>query len=84
MVNCRDVARFLASGEQTDAGGRRNLAIRVHLLWCRHCRRYASQLELIGLASKIAMQPGPEELELKVRLERTLLGAADDPPRSRL
>ena len=79
MLNCRDVARSLASG-----GRRRSLAIRLHLLWCRHCRRYASQLELIGLASKIAMQPGPEELELKERLERTLLGAADDPPGSRL
>ena len=84
MLNCRDVARSLASDEADEAGGKQSLAIRLHLLWCRHCRRYASQLELIGLASKIAMQPGPEELELKVRLERTFLGAADDPPRSRL
>ncbi len=84
MLNCRDVARSLASGEQPDGGKRRSLAIRLHLLWCRHCRRYASQLDLIGLASKIAMQPGPEELELKERLERTLLGAADDPPSSGL
>ncbi len=84
MLNCRDVARSLAAGEQADNGSRRSLAIRLHLLWCRHCRRYASQLDLIGLASKIAMQPGPEELELKERLERTLLGAADDPPRPRL
>ncbi len=79
MLNCRDVARSLASG-----GRRRSLAIRLHLLWCRHCRRYASQLALLGRASKIAMQPGPEELELKRRLEKTLLEPADDPPSPRL
>ncbi len=80
MLNCRDVARSLASGEQADGGRRPSLAIRLHLLWCRHCRRYASQLDLIGLASKKAMQPGPEELELKEHLQKTLLEAVDNPP----
>ena len=79
MLNCRDVARSLASG-----GRRRSLAIRLHLLWCRHCRRYASQLALLGRASKIAMQHGPQERELKKRLEKALLEAADDPPSPRL
>ncbi len=74
MLNCRDVARSLASGEQADGGRRPSLAIRLHLLWCRHCRRYASQLALLGRATKKTMQHGPEELELKRRLEKTLLG----------
>ncbi len=84
MLNCRDVARSLASEEQTDAGRRHSLAIRLHLLMCRHCRRYASQLDLLGRATKKAMQPGPEELELKRRLEKTLMEAVDDLPSPRL
>ena len=59
MLNCSDVARSLASGEQADGGRRRRLAIRLHLLWCPHCRRYAAQLALLGRASKKAMQHGP-------------------------
>ncbi len=79
MLNCRDVARSLASG-----GRRRSLAIRLHLLWCRHCRRYASQLALLGRATKKTMQHGPEELELKKSLQKTLLEAVDNPPGPRL
>ncbi len=78
MLNCRDVARSLASG-----GRKRSLAIRLHLLWCRHCRRYASQLDLMGRASKKAMQHGPEDLELKKRLQKALLEAVEDPPSPR-
>ena len=84
MLNCKKVARSLASGQQADAGRRQSLAIRLHLLWCRHCRRYASQLALLGRASKKAMQHGPEELELKKRLQKALLEAADNPPSPRL
>ncbi|MEN8145494.1 MAG: hypothetical protein ABFS14_11150 [Gemmatimonadota bacterium] len=80
MANCREVARSLASDEAGDAGRRRSLATWFHLVWCRHCRRYASQLELLGQASRQAMQPQSEDLELKERLEKALLDAADDPP----
>ena len=83
MLNCKEVARALASGEQTDAVRRHSLAIRLHLLWCRHCRRYASQLDLMGRASKKAMQHGPEDLELKKRLQKALLEAVENPPSSR-
>ncbi len=84
MVNCRDVARSLASGQQTDAGRRRSLAIRLHLLWCRHCRRYASQLALLVRVTKKSMQHGPEDLELKKSLQKTLQEAVDNPPGPRL
>lgn len=84
MANCREVTRSLASDEASDAGGKQSFAIRIHLLWCRHCRRYASQLDLLGRATRRAMQPGPEDLELRDRLERSLMDAADDLPSSRL
>ncbi len=83
MLNCKEVARSLASEEQTDDGRRPSLAIRLHLLWCRQCRRYASQLALLGRASKKAMQHGPEDLELKERLQKALLEAVEDPPSPR-
>ena len=84
MANCRDVARSLASDEAGDAETTRSLATRIHLLWCRHCRRYASQLDLLGQATRHAMQPQPEDVELRQRLEKTLLDAAGEPPSPRL
>ena len=50
MGNCRDVTRSLAENE----GPHLNLSLgaRLHLLMCRHCRRYRRQLEMISTAAK--------------------------------
>jgi hypothetical protein len=48
MQSCSEVTRSIASGAVESAGWRARLALRVHLLICRHCRGYARQLRLIA------------------------------------
>lgn len=45
MPSCREVAQRLSrEQDELNRGGSR-LALRMHLLMCRHCRRYDKQLQ---------------------------------------
>ena len=44
MLTCKDVATAIGQDEWRTASWRRRLALRVHLLMCRHCCRYAAQI----------------------------------------
>lgn len=47
MLSCREVvdnADLLIAG---DMSWRRQLAIRIHLLMCQHCRRYVRQFKIL-------------------------------------
>jgi predicted anti-sigma-YlaC factor YlaD len=52
MPTCEEVARTIASAELATAGWRRRLSVRLHLLMCRHCRRYFRQMREIGTAAR--------------------------------
>ena len=52
MLNCKEVARSIATDELQAAGWRQRLAVRIHLLMCRHCRRYSRQIREIGDAAQ--------------------------------
>lgn len=75
MLTCREVSRAVASDELGHAGLRRRFGARLHLLMCRHCRRYAAQLRAIaGAARRLARgeQEDPARIE---RLCDTVLRA---------
>lgn len=46
---CEEVARRLASEDGTERTG---LGVRLHLMMCRHCRRYRDQLRQIREAAR--------------------------------
>lgn len=69
MMSCRQASRTIASDDLASAGWRRRLAVRLHLLLCRHCRCYAGQLAAIGDATR-NLQQDPGSLQ---DLEQTLL-----------
>ena len=52
MPACDDVSRAIATDELEAAGWRRRFSIKLHLQMCRHCRRYARQLKVIGTATR--------------------------------
>ncbi len=52
MLNCKEVARLIASDELADAVWANRALVRLHLLMCRHCRGYAAQLRAIGAAAQ--------------------------------
>ncbi len=83
MLSCKEVARKIASDEFQGAGWRERLALRLHLLLCRHCRRYAAQLRAIGAAARNLWEPTSQDSPTLERLERQILerslGGPEDP-----
>ena len=75
MMNCREVTGLVASDELADASWGRRLVVRMHLLMCRHCRRYARQLHAIGAYARRHWGPQAEDPETLRRLESRLLSA---------
>jgi len=52
MLKCREVISLIASDEWRTAPLSRRLALRLHLVMCRHCRAYANSLRRIGKAAR--------------------------------
>lgn len=52
MLRCREVTRLHASDELASAPWRTRLGVRLHLMLCRHCRRYVRELARIGEAAR--------------------------------
>ncbi len=72
MLSCKDVATAIASDGLACRGWRHRLQVRLHLLVCRHCRRYAAQIRALGAAARglfaaeAADEVALERLESKV------------------
>jgi len=50
MMTCKEVSAAVASEALPRLSWRKRIGIQLHLLMCRHCRRYAAQLAAIGSA----------------------------------
>ncbi len=85
MQSCRDVAYLIASDGLERAGWLRRLLVRLHLLYCRRCRRYAADLDTIGHVSRDAWKNTSVDPQTVQRLEGVIMGQApgksgDRPP----
>lgn len=52
MMSCREVAEGIASDRFENAGPLTRLGLRLHLLICHVCRRYARQIRAVGADTK--------------------------------
>lgn len=75
MLSCKDVTRTIAGEEVVEASWWRWFQVRLHLLMCQHCRRYAAQLRVIGKVARNlwGTRPGDEDPEALKHLEETIL-----------
>ncbi len=73
MLSCKEVARIVASGALDEYTWDGRLALRLHLLMCRHCRRYARQLRAIAVAARGLWREESEDPSTLERLKRTLV-----------
>ena len=55
MLNCKDVTKIIASSERSH--WRRRLEIRMHLLMCKHCRKFSLQLDAIKTGVRKLFEP---------------------------
>ena len=74
MLNCRELERIVASDEIVEAAWPRKLGARVHLLMCRHCRRYAAELRAIGAGARRSWGAEARDPGRLEQLERKILG----------
>ncbi len=73
MLSCKEVTRKIASDELVEGGWTERLAVRLHLLLCRHCRRYGAQLRAIGAAARNLWGARAQDARTIERLERQIL-----------
>ncbi len=52
MMKCKELARLVASDGLAEATWSRRVAVRFHLLMCRHCRLYTAQMRDLGRAAR--------------------------------
>jgi hypothetical protein len=52
MLNCRQVTRLVSQSMDAKLRWYQSLGVRLHLLYCVWCRRYAAQLQVLRKASK--------------------------------
>jgi hypothetical protein len=54
-MSCKEVARLVSESKDHDLTWRQRMSMRFHLMMCRMCRLYQSNLEML---SRIARQAG--------------------------
>jgi hypothetical protein len=52
MLNCREATRLISQSMDAKLPWHRRLAMKVHLLYCVWCRRYAAQLHFLRAATR--------------------------------
>ncbi len=82
MLTCKDVATAIGRDEWRAAPRWRRLALRLHLLMCPHCRRYAAQIRAIGTAARSLLRAHGDDLKALERLHETILSRPETKPSS--
>ncbi len=72
MLTCKQATKAIASDELDMASWRRRAVVRLHLLRCGPCRRYAAQLRAIGSATWNLYTPRDDDDATLKRLEKAL------------
>ena len=78
MLNCREATRLISQSMDAKLPWHRLLAMKVHLLYCVWCRRYAAQLEFLRKATKqlppenLACEPQTLSIEAKAQMRARL------------
>ncbi len=73
---------MVASDEVRSAGFARRVAVHLHLLMCKHCRRFAREIDLLGRVSRSLPR---EDLDLSAEaeaVERVMRRLQQPPPGS--
>ena len=82
MLTCKDAAKAIGQDKWRTASWWRRLALRVHLLMCRHCRRYAAQIRAIGTAARSLFREQSEDPKALERLQERILSRRKSTPGS--
>ncbi|MCK5714235.1 MAG: hypothetical protein KAI25_16050 [Hyphomicrobiaceae bacterium] len=73
MLMCKDVHLLVSSGEVAELGWMRRIELKLHLLMCRHCRRYVEQMAALGRGFRALVHSHQAEPEQLNRLEEQIV-----------
>lgn len=83
-MTCREVARLLSMDAVAEGVLSDRLRVKLHLFFCKHCRRYARELQAIGAAGREIWGDCMGERDVLDRLEDAILkdigGTRDSEP----
>ena len=77
MRTCKEVATAIGQDDLRTVPWWRGLALRLHLLMCPHCRRYAAQIRAIGTTARRLFREHADDPQTLERLHETILGPRD-------
>jgi len=78
MLSCKEVTTLHATEGLEHASWRTRMGARLHLLMCKHCRRYVRELARIGAAVR-ALYAVTDEARDEALLRRVLDSVRDGP-----
>jgi hypothetical protein len=78
MLSCREVTTLHATDGLEQAAWTKRMGVRVHLLMCKHCRRYVRELARIGAAVR-ALYASTDEAREEALVRRVLDSVPDGP-----
>ena len=73
MLKCRELTRMIASDELPEASWPVRTGGWLHLLMCRDCRRYATQIRALAAGARRSWGPDAENSARLDQLERRIL-----------
>jgi hypothetical protein len=53
MMTCKEVSTLVSMEHLEEAPRARRMAVRLHLMMCRHCRAFRRQLRIIGDVARL-------------------------------
>lgn len=77
MLRCKEVTRLCASDDIHSASWTTRLRVRMHLMLCRHCRRYVRELTRIGSAVREVYHDASDAPDRDQALIRQVLRQSD-------
>lgn len=79
MLSCKAVATSISSDALERSGWWPRLEVRLHLLMCRYCRRYAAQIRAVNAAARGLLETAGPDRETVAKLESSILGSLRGP-----
>jgi predicted anti-sigma-YlaC factor YlaD len=68
MISCNGVAKMLSSDELSGQPWWKRAEVRLHLLMCKYCSRFAGQLAQLRIAARRASGPADADPQLEERI----------------
>ena len=75
MLTCKEVSTSISSDRLERSGWWHRLEVRMHLLICRYCRRYAAQIRTVNAATRGLLESTASDCESVEKLEGSILAS---------